>query len=240
MRLRTLKKRLVTWLGPWLAYWAIKVLGLTMRFEAVNLDIPRSILENGQVAIGAFWHGRLLMMPFAYKHKGLKVSFLVSPHRDGQVVGKALQRFGFRPILGSTTRKGFTAFKNMLRALQDGSIVMLVPDGPRGPRCRVQIGVVELARLTGRPVIPITFSSSRKKTFNSWDRFLLPYPFSKAFLGIMRSQLHAGLLAGLNNAEGARDGNEDLALGQLLGGIHRASAVKRNLLLVHILEVALG
>jgi lysophospholipid acyltransferase (LPLAT)-like uncharacterized protein len=179
MSLRTLKKRLVTWLGPWLAYWVIKVLGMTMRFETVNLDIPKSVLEKGQVVIGAFWHGRLLMMPFAYKHKGLKISFLVSPHRDGQIVGKALQRFGFQPILGSTTRKGFTAFKNMLRALQDGSIVMLVPDGPRGPRCRVQIGVVELARLTGRPVIPITFSSSGKKIFNSWDRFLLPYPFSR-------------------------------------------------------------
>jgi len=179
MTLKTIKKKAVSWLGPWLAYWAIKVLGLTMRFEAVNLDIPRSVLEKGQTAIGAFWHGRLLMMPFAYKHKGLKISFLVSPHRDGQIVGKALQRFGFQPILGSTTRKGFTAFKNMLRALQDGSIVMLVPDGPRGPRCRVQIGVVELARLTGRPVIPITFSASRKRIFNSWDRFLLPYPFSK-------------------------------------------------------------
>jgi len=122
MMLKTLKKKAVSWLGPWLAYWAIKVLGLTMRFEAINLDIPRSVLEKGQVAIGAFWHGRLLMMPFAYKHKGLKVSFLVSPHRDGQVVGKALQRFGFQPILGSTTRKGFTAFKNMLKALQMGPL----------------------------------------------------------------------------------------------------------------------
>ena len=180
MTLKTLKKKIVSWFGPWLAYWAVKTLGLTLRLEFVNPEFLRSFLDKGHTVICAFWHGRLLMIPFAYKYKGvMKFSFLVSPHRDGQVVGKALQRFGLQPILGSTTRKGFTAFKNMVRAQQDGSSIALVPDGPRGPRYRVQMGVIELARLTGRPVIPLTFSSSRKKIFNTWDRFLLPYPFSK-------------------------------------------------------------
>ena len=180
MTLKTLKKKAVSWFAPWLAYWAIKTLGFTIRFEEVNPENLRSFLDKGHTVICAFWHGRLLMIPFAYKFKGvMKFSFLVSPHRDGQVVGKALQRFGLQPILGSTTRKGFTAFKNMVRAQQDGSSIALVPDGPRGPRYRVQMGVIELARLTGRPVIPLTFSSSRKKIFNTWDHFLLPYPFSK-------------------------------------------------------------
>jgi lysophospholipid acyltransferase (LPLAT)-like uncharacterized protein len=67
----------------------------------------------------------------------------------------------------------------MLRANRDGSDIALVPDGPRGPRCQVQIGVIELAKLTGRPVVPLTFSASRRKIFNTWDRFLLPYPFSR-------------------------------------------------------------
>jgi lysophospholipid acyltransferase (LPLAT)-like uncharacterized protein len=180
MMFKTLKKKLVSWFAPWLAYWTIKTLSLTLRFEVVNPEFLKSFLDKGDTVICAFWHGRLLMIPFAYKFKGvMKFSFLVSPHRDGQVVGKALQRFGLQPIPGSTTRKGFTAFKNMLRAQQGGSSIALVPDGPRGPRHRVQMGVIELARLTGRPVIPLTFSSSRKKIFNTWDRFLLPYPFSK-------------------------------------------------------------
>ena len=167
-------------MGPWFAYWTVRILGRTMHFEVVNPEIPGSFWEKGTPAIGAFWHGRLLMMPFAYR--GKKLSFLVSPHRDGQVVGKALQRFGFQAILGSTTRKGFTAFKNMLRAHKEGSDIALVPDGPRGPRFRVQIGVIELARLTGRPVVPLSFSASRKRIFNTWDRFLLPYPFSKGVI----------------------------------------------------------
>jgi len=177
MVLKFLKKKVVSWLGPWLAYWTIKFLGRTMRFEEIHPEIPRSFWERGIPAIGAFWHGRLLMMPLIYK--GKKLSFLVSPHRDGQVVGKALIRFGFHAILGSTTRKGFSAFKQLVKAHQNASDLALVPDGPRGPRYRVQIGVIELAKLTGKPIIPCSFSASRRKIFKTWDRFLLPYPFSK-------------------------------------------------------------
>jgi lysophospholipid acyltransferase (LPLAT)-like uncharacterized protein len=175
MFFKTLKKKFVSELGPWCAYWAIKILSRTMRFEEVHPEIPRGFWEKGIPFIVAFWHGRLLMMPIAYQ--GKKLSFLVSPHRDGQVVGKALKRFGFHAILGSTTRKGFSGFKQMVNA--QGSDIAIVPDGPRGPYHQVQIGVIELAKLTGRPVVPITFSASKKKIFNTWDQFLLPYPFSK-------------------------------------------------------------
>ena len=168
---------MVAWLGPWLTYWATQILGWTVRVEVINPDIPRSFWERGIPVIFIFWHGRLLMMPLA--NQGKKLSFLVSPHRDGQVVGKALKQFGLHPILGSTTRKGFSGFKNMIKALQNGSDVALVPDGPRGPRYKAQIGVVELSRLTGKPIVPVTFGASKKIIFKTWDRFLLPLPFSK-------------------------------------------------------------
>jgi len=177
MLLKLLKKKIVAWLGPWLTYWTTQILGWTVRVEVINPDIPRSFGERGIPVIFAFWHGRLLMMPFANQRK--KLSFLVSPHRDGQVVGKALKEFGLHPILGSTTRKGFSGFKNMIKALQNGSDVALVPDGPRGPRYKAQIGVIELSRVTGKPIVPVTFGASRKIVFRTWDRFLLPYPFSK-------------------------------------------------------------
>jgi lysophospholipid acyltransferase (LPLAT)-like uncharacterized protein len=167
-------------LGPWVAYWMIRILGLTMRFEEVHPEIPEFLLGKGGPAIGAFWHSRLLMMPEVYKRvEGRKLSFLVSPHRDGQVVGKALQRFGFHAILGSTTRKGFSALKRMVEANRNGFDIAIVPDGPRGPRCRVQAGVIELARLTGSPILPLTFNASRKWVFNTWDRFVFPHPFSR-------------------------------------------------------------
>jgi lysophospholipid acyltransferase (LPLAT)-like uncharacterized protein len=175
MFFKPFKKKLVAWLGPWLAYWAIKILAWTMRFEEIHPEILRDFLEKGIPVIGAFWHGRLLMMPIIYKGKNL--SFLVSPHRDGQVVGKALKRFGFHAILGSSHRMGFSGFKQMVKA--HGSDIAIVPDGPRGPRYQVQSGVIELAKLTGRAVVPLTFSASRRKILNTWDQFLVPFPFSK-------------------------------------------------------------
>jgi hypothetical protein len=177
MFLKTLKKKLVSWLGPWLAYRVIRILGRTMRFEVVNPEIQRSFLEKDIPYIGAFWHDRLLMMPFGYE--GKKLGFLVSPHRDGQIVGRALKRFGLNPIFGSSSRGGASAIKEMVRAIQNGSDMAIVPDGPRGPRHRLQLGVIELARRTGNPILPLTFSASKKKIFKTWDRFLLPYPFSK-------------------------------------------------------------
>lgn len=176
MFLKPLRKKLVAWLGPWLAYWTVRILSRTMRFEEVNPEIPRSFWEKGISCIGAFWHGRLLMMPLVYK--GKKLSFLVSSHRDGQVVGKALLKFGYQPIWGSTTRKGFSGFKTMIKALQNGSDIAITPDGPRGPRYQAQVGVIELSRLTGKPIVPVTFGASKKIVFKSWDRFVLPFPFS--------------------------------------------------------------
>ena len=177
MFLKSLKKKLVSGLGPWIAYGVIKILGWTLRFEEVRPEIPRSYWEKGIPIIGAFWHGRLLMMPYIYK--GKKLGFLVSPHRDGQVIGKALKHFRFHPILGSTTRKGFSGFKNMVKALQNGLDIAIVPDGPRGPCQKAQIGVIELSRLTGKLIVPFTFSASKKILLNTWDRFLIPYPFSR-------------------------------------------------------------
>jgi lysophospholipid acyltransferase (LPLAT)-like uncharacterized protein len=177
MAIKSLKKKLISWLGPGLAYWTIKILSGTMRFEVISPEILRSFWEKGIPVIGAFWHGRLLMMPLVYK--GKKLSFLVSPHRDGQIVGRAMQRFGFHAISGSTTRRGFSAFKKMVKAQKNGSDIAITPDGPRGPRYRVQIGVIELAKLTGRPMVPLAFSASKKTFFNTWDHFLLPCPFSK-------------------------------------------------------------
>ncbi len=175
--LKSIKKKLVNWFGPWLGYWVIRILGRTMRFEVVNPEVQKSFLERGIPYIGAFWHGRLLMMPFGYE--GKKLSFLVSPHRDGLIIGKALKQFGFNPIFGSSTRGGSSALTAMVEAIQNGSDMAIVPDGPRGPRQKLQFGVIELARRTGNPILPLSFSASKKRIFKTWDRFLLPYPFSK-------------------------------------------------------------
>ncbi len=104
MVLKPLKKKLVSWLGPWLAFWAINVLGRTMRFEIIHPEISGNFWEKGIPAIGVCWHGRLLMMPLAYE--GKKLSFLVSPHRDGQIVGKAQVKSVDKPDLEACPSPG--------------------------------------------------------------------------------------------------------------------------------------
>jgi len=177
MFLNPLKKNVVSWLAPWVAYWTIRVLGRAIRIKVLSGEIPGSLWEKGIPFIMAFWHSRLLMMHWAYQ--GKRMSFLISAHRDGQIMGKAGKLLGHHPIVGSTTRKGLSGFKNMIRALQNGSDIVIAPDGPKGPRQKAQIGVIELSRMTERPIVPITFGASKKIVFNSWDRFVLPCPFSR-------------------------------------------------------------
>jgi lysophospholipid acyltransferase (LPLAT)-like uncharacterized protein len=162
---------------PPLAYWIIKLLSWSMRIEVVNGHVQDEYRRRGEPAIGAFWHGRLLMMPAGYR--GHRLTILISLHQDGELISRTAEYFGFRPIRGSTTRGGFSALREMLKVSQEGYDIAITPDGPRGPRYHVQDGIIELARRTGMAIVPLTFSASRKKVFRSWDRFLFPYPFSR-------------------------------------------------------------
>jgi lysophospholipid acyltransferase (LPLAT)-like uncharacterized protein len=179
MSFKTLKRKIISWLGPWFAHRVIKILAQTMRFEQVHPEIPGEFWNKGTPFIGTFWHGRLLMMPIVYK--GKKLSILVSPHRDGILLKNILKRFGFNLIEGtiSITQTAFSAFRQMVKLQKSGSDIGFPPDGPRGPCGQAKMGIIELAKRTRRPILPLAFSASKKKVFNTWDRFLLPYPFSK-------------------------------------------------------------
>lgn len=174
-------KRLKDWIvlniGPLLGNLIIRFLALTIQIKELNAEVVQTYWRQGKNVIIASWHGRLLMIPFVYK--GSKVHILVSLHRDGELISRTLRGFGLFFIRGSTTLGGAKAMRNLVKVVRGGSDIGITPDGPRGPRCKVQAGVVQLAKLTGLPIIPVTFGSSRGKYFNSWDRFFLPYPFSK-------------------------------------------------------------
>ncbi len=174
--MRSLWHRLILLLGPRVAFSFIKFLQWTMRIEEVNGEILRDLRARTN-AIGAFWHGRLLMMPLVYKGRGLKV--LISRHRDGELIGRTVQIFGFGTVRGSTTRGGTSGIKGLIRALKEGYDVAIAPDGPKGPRYHVQPGVIELAKVSGCPILPLSFSASRRKVLQTWDRFLIPLPFSR-------------------------------------------------------------
>ena len=162
----------------WSAAQYIRFVRLTGRWRTIGEEIPDELQNSGQPFIAAFWHGRLIMMAFSWKRSNL-VNMLISGHRDGQLVSEMMAHFGSQTVFGSSTRGGAAAFIQMARLLRAGKVVGLTPDGPNGPRMRANLGVVALAKLSGVPILPLTFSTSSGHLFKSWDRFLLPFPFGR-------------------------------------------------------------
>ena len=156
----TLSSRLKLWLIPPMGYLAIRALGRTLRIRTRHADRIKEFWEAGRPAIIAFWHCRQIMMPLCYG--GSRLSILISEHRDGELIHRIVRRFGFDTVRGSTTRGGVPALRQMARLGRSGADLAVTPDGPRGPRCVAQAGVVELAKLTGLPIIPLTFAASKK------------------------------------------------------------------------------
>ncbi|MBI3597196.1 MAG: lysophospholipid acyltransferase family protein [Nitrospirae bacterium] len=156
--------RILVRLIPWLGYGVIRGLRWTMGIRTLNFETADAFWKEGRNFIVAFWHGRQLMMPFA--NKGKKVSILISQHRDGELIARTVARFGFHAVRGSTTRGGAAALRRLVQRARAGDLLVMTPDGPRGPRHVVQPGVVELAKLTGLPIFPVTFSASKKKSFS--------------------------------------------------------------------------
>lgn len=171
------RKGFVTTLAPALGFFAVKLLRRTLRITHRNQHHLETCLRQGRPVICAFWHGRMLMMPFACPD--LQVAVLISHHRDGESIGRIAKRLGFFLIRGSATRGGAEALRRMVMALQQGLHVAITPDGPRGPRERVKIGIIKLAKLTGCPILPVAFGCSSPLFLNSWDAFLIPLPFSR-------------------------------------------------------------
>lgn len=123
------------------------------------------------------WHSRIMLS--AATHAGCRVNVLVSRHGDGEYIVRVIEWMGFGTIRGSTTRGGGRALLEIIGALRQGRDVAMTPDGPKGPRLRVQQGCVIAAMKAGSPIVPIGFDCSRGRRLKSWDRFLVPQPFAK-------------------------------------------------------------
>ncbi len=162
----------ITWAYIWLVY-------LTTSW---NLQIPvltEAVIKSGKPFIFVFWHGRLLMIaPFRPKKRTLHV--VISNHNDGQLIARVMEYFGFRMIRGSSNKKdGLGAFKEVIRALKNNEIVAITPDGPRGPRMRINGNVIKISQMQNIPIIPVTYSVKKSKILRSWDSFMLAKPFTK-------------------------------------------------------------
>lgn len=174
---RSFGDRILLAVAPFLAAGFIRLLRSLMRIEFVGEERLRTFWERREHVILAFWHDQLLLMVKGYRGPGAKI--LISASKDGELIARTMRYFGQGAVRGSSTRGGRAAFKAMLELAKEPFDLVFTPDGPKGPRHTIKEGVVQLARLTGRPVIPMAFTCSRGHRFASWDRFLLPFPFSR-------------------------------------------------------------
>jgi lysophospholipid acyltransferase (LPLAT)-like uncharacterized protein len=163
---------------PRISSLLLRFLAFTTRKEVLHQERPDQLWNRGQNFIVAFWHQRLLMLPFL-PHRG-RWGMLISQHRDGEFIARTVRLFGIDSVRGSTTRGSLSALRGMIRFYRAGGNLAITPDGPQGPKYVVQMGAIELARQTGAPLLPVTYGASRKKVFQkSWDNFIVPFPFSK-------------------------------------------------------------
>ena len=164
---------------PPVLYIFLLLLRSTLRVGYINKSPLDDASSKGSGFIICFWHSRLLMMPFAKKWDPIKV--LISRHRDGEFIARVIQFFNVGTIRGSYKKMSISSLREILVNLKTGIDIAITPDGPKGPRYTVKNGIIDLARLSGKIIVPVTYGVSKKKLFIHGTGSFSPALFRKLF-----------------------------------------------------------
>ena len=178
LRKRLLNARGVHLFSAFVFSLLLRIIYMTCRVEKHMPSSVQPYIDGELPAVFCFWHGRMIMHPFV-KPPGRSMSVLISHHNDGALITAVMRWFGIGSVRGSKKMGGTRALRNLLKVTQEGGNIAITPDGPRGPFQKAAPGATYVAAKTGYPLLPVTFSASRSIRFRSWDRFMLPKPFSR-------------------------------------------------------------
>jgi lysophospholipid acyltransferase (LPLAT)-like uncharacterized protein len=188
LKKRILRSRAARAAACWTMAQYIRLVWSTGRWRVVGLQQPTEFWDRDEAFVTVLWHARMLMIPLVWR-RGVEVRMLISQHLDGELIARTIARLGVGAVRGSSSRRekgkdkgGAAALRAMVRLLKDGCCIGVTPDGPRGPRMRAGDGVVALARLSGAAVLPVAYSASPRPLLSTWDRFLVPLPFSRGVI----------------------------------------------------------
>ncbi len=177
----TTRQRLALALVPPLAATVIHLLGSTLRYEDVTDGGTSPGYHLPSPAIYVFWHRSLLAC--AHRFRNMGIAILISHSFDGELIARTVERLGFLAVRGSSSRAGSTGLRNLQRAYEAGHICAITADGPRGPAMVAKPGVAQLAALVHAPEIGAFYVLPlRAWQLRSWDRFLIPKPFSRVLI----------------------------------------------------------
>lgn len=158
---------------------ALWMLGHTWRVIRVGTRNHEQLVESDQAIAWAFPHGRLV--PAAFLHRWEGVHILISSHADGEIAARVSRMLGYGTVRGSSTRGGTQSLREMCRMAPQVQIGIPV-DGPKGPEGQAKQGIVQLARLSRRKIVPVGIAASRFWRLRSWDRMLIPKPFARVVI----------------------------------------------------------
>jgi hypothetical protein len=162
-----------------IAYGILRLYFLFIRVRSVGEEEFRAYLDRGGWGIAAIWHQRILVvLGYARRFSEWNPWVMISRSRDGDLIADVYRRLNFRPVRGSSSRGGREALSEMVANLAEHPFAVHILDGPQGPRGVVKAGIVRMAQLSGAPIIPVYISVDRAWVLKSWDRFLIPKPFS--------------------------------------------------------------
>jgi len=163
----------------------------TMRWTVENPEAAQAVWDGKTGVVLCFWHSRISLSPKCWPLDGRAqpVRAMISLSADGEFIAGAVQRLGIPAIRGSSTKRtkegklkekgGTAAFRDVLRWVRGGGCIAITPDGPRGPAEQMAEGAVMTARLTGAPVLMVGLASKPAITLGTWDRAVVPLPFSR-------------------------------------------------------------
>jgi len=145
----------------WVGAKYIKFVSFTNSWSFINKKYVENLWKKNEAFILCFWHGRLLMMPLSW-NKEKKINVLISTHSDGQLLSKTVKHFNIETITGSSSKGGSEAIRNIIKSLKSGISIGMTPDGPRGPRMKVNSAIIKIASLTGHKIVPLSYSVKKK------------------------------------------------------------------------------
>ncbi|HOE91505.1 MAG TPA: lysophospholipid acyltransferase family protein [Candidatus Cloacimonadota bacterium] len=170
MKISSIQGKIVIFIEKYIAWLLLITIKITLRFKVTGDP------QKDKSVIYILWHQNII--PVALSRAYDNISLLASSSFDGELIAAPLQLLGYKMIRGSSSKKAVPALREMLAALKTNSIA-LTPDGPKGPAHKLKDGALFLAYMSKMPIVPLVVNVQRKWQFNSWDKFILPKPFSR-------------------------------------------------------------
>lgn len=168
------------WFGWTLAFiMSIMIWGSYFTNKHIIRNKKTLIKMRGKPAIFILWHGRSMMFAPMVCRLGLNGYVVASRSRDGRMMGRLLRMFGFRALYGTHRVGGTSVLRRGVNILRNNGLIALSPDGPTGPSLRIKDGAVYFAKMTGAPIIPVCFTTSRAWFQDRWDKYLIAKPFGR-------------------------------------------------------------